>query len=107
MFVERRGNRDVMTGLALNSYTPVEIVEFIQAKPQWILSYGEFHVRVDEELKEKKHRAMRHGEWLSKKDQEGLRSYEQSYVFDYLYLTGQREKCFDEELVDNLKAEFW
>jgi hypothetical protein len=96
-FVSRRSNRDVMTGLALNNYSPIEITEFIANRPELILKYDGYNVKVMDRFKEKKNGALRLGEYLIKKDPELLTSYEQARLFDYLYLTGQREKCIKED----------
>jgi hypothetical protein len=96
-FVSRRSNRDVMTGLALNNYSPIEITEFVANKPELILGYDEYTVKVMDRFKEKKSSALRLGEYLIKKDPELLTSYEQATLFNYLYLTGQRERCIKEE----------
>jgi hypothetical protein len=96
-FVRRRGNREVMTGLALNNYSPIEITEFVANRSELILRYGQFNVEVMDRLKKKKRNALSLGEYLIKHDPELLTSYEQATLFNYLYLTGQREKCIKEE----------
>ena len=96
-FVRRRSNRDVMTGLALNSCSPIEVTEFVANRPALVLQYGDFKTKVVDGYKRKKKHALSVGEFLTKKDPELLTSYEQATIYDYLYLTGQRGRCIKEE----------
>jgi hypothetical protein len=86
-------DRDVMTGLARNNNTPIEIVEFIANRPDLVFQWGEFYEKVQDSLKYKKRNAMRYGKRLLLENFEELPYYDQSLVYDYLYLTGQRESC--------------
>jgi hypothetical protein len=96
-FVKRRRNREVMTGLALNSCSPIEVTEFVANRPALVLQYGNFKAKVVDGFKRKKKHALSVGEFLTKQDPELLSSFEQATIYDYLYLTGQRERCIKEE----------
>lgn len=89
-----RRNRSTMTGLACNSYTPIEIVEFISKRSRdLVFQWGDWDEKIEDRLNQKKRNAMRHGERCLSKNEEELDDYQKSLIHDYLYLTGQCESC--------------
>lgn len=83
-----------MTALACNSYTPVEIIEFIsENQADLVYQWGDWRKKIEDRLKSKKRSAMRYAKLYLSHNQEELNDHEKSLIHDYLYLTGQRESC--------------
>jgi hypothetical protein len=89
-----RRSRSTMTALACNSYTPVEIIEFIlKSSSDLVYQWGGWSEKIEDRLKGKKRDAMRYAKLYLPKNEEELNDHEKSLIHDYLYLTGQRESC--------------
>jgi hypothetical protein len=89
-----RRNRSTMTALACNSYTPIEIVEFIlKHSSDLVYQWGDWNEKIEDRLRDKKRSAMRHAEHYLSENEEELDDHEKSLIYDYLYQTGQRESC--------------
>ncbi len=89
-----RRSRSVMTALACNSHTPVEIIEFISRNSgDLVFQWGDWNKKIEDRLKSKKRNAMRYAKLYLSENEEELNDHEKSLIHDYLYLTGQRESC--------------